>query len=158
MQTFSSPTLRAGTLFGKMALSSWKGAMSTLNAACWPPSITSSSRFPFQNLPQDLSLTTAVSPPEVSPTACSARTTRATVSGTPSPGCSQLLLCSSRELPELFLTTDSTGPKRDIKDFQQQKKPVLLRLDQARDYAAATGWSGARFPWESAFTGGEVLF
>ena len=37
-------------------------------------------------------------------------------------------------------------------------KTVLLRLDQARDYAAATGWSGARFPWESAFTGGEVLF
>ena len=38
------------------------------------------------------------------------------------------------------------------------KKTVLHRLDQARDYAAATGWSGARFPWESAFTGGEVLF
>ena len=42
--------------------------------------------------------------------------------------------------------------------FSTTTKTVLLRLDQARDYAAATGWSGARFPWESAFTGGEVLF
>ena len=30
------------------------------------------------------------------------------------------------------------------------------RVSQARDYAASTGWEGARFPWESAFTGGEV--
>jgi len=32
----------------------------------------------------------------------------------------------------------------------------LNRLEAARDYAASTGWLGARFPWESAFTGGEV--
>jgi len=32
----------------------------------------------------------------------------------------------------------------------------LNRLEAARDYAASTGWSGVRFPWESAFTGGEV--
>ena len=30
------------------------------------------------------------------------------------------------------------------------------RLGQAEDYAASSGWEGARFPWESAFTGGEV--
>ena len=30
------------------------------------------------------------------------------------------------------------------------------RLGAALDYASSTGWSGARFPWESAFTGGEV--
>ena len=30
------------------------------------------------------------------------------------------------------------------------------RLRAALDYAANTGWQGARFPWESAYTGGEV--
>ena len=30
------------------------------------------------------------------------------------------------------------------------------RLEAARDYAAAQGWTGARFPWESARTGGET--
>ena len=30
------------------------------------------------------------------------------------------------------------------------------RVTEARDYAASTGWEGLRFPWESAFTGGEV--
>ena len=30
------------------------------------------------------------------------------------------------------------------------------RLAAAMDYAASTGWAGARFPWESAWTGGEV--
>ena len=30
------------------------------------------------------------------------------------------------------------------------------RLSAALDYASNTGWSGARYPWESAFTGGEV--
>ena len=30
------------------------------------------------------------------------------------------------------------------------------RLAPAMDYAASTGWAGARFPWESAWTGGEV--
>lgn len=29
------------------------------------------------------------------------------------------------------------------------------RLSQAEDYAASSGWEGARFPWESAFTGEE---
>ena len=45
---------------------------------------------------------------------CSARTTRATVSGTPSPGCSRPSFCSSPRRPELFWITDSTGanPKR----------------------------------------------
>eukprot|EP00092_Neocalanus_flemingeri_P055001 GFUD01064882.1.p1 GENE.GFUD01064882.1~~GFUD01064882.1.p1 ORF type:complete len:726 (-),score=100.02 GFUD01064882.1:44-2221(-) len=32
----------------------------------------------------------------------------------------------------------------------------LARLDAAKDYAARTGWSGVRFPWESALTGVEV--
>jgi len=32
----------------------------------------------------------------------------------------------------------------------------VARLDAALDYARSTGWSGARFPWESAYTGGEV--
>ena len=32
----------------------------------------------------------------------------------------------------------------------------VARLGPARDYASNTGWSGARFPWESAATGGEV--
>ena len=30
------------------------------------------------------------------------------------------------------------------------------RLGAALDYASSTGWEGARFPWESAATGGEV--
>ena len=29
-------------------------------------------------------------------------------------------------------------------------------LGAARDHAAGTGWGGARYPWESALTGGEV--
>ena len=30
------------------------------------------------------------------------------------------------------------------------------RLEAAQDYAANQGWTGARFPWESARTGGET--
>ena len=32
----------------------------------------------------------------------------------------------------------------------------LARLGPARALAAATGWAGARFPWESALSGEEV--
>lgn len=42
------------------------------------------------------------------------------------------------------------GAAKELLDYR------LSRLGPAQDYAASTGWGGARFPWESALTGGEV--
>ena len=119
--------------------------MSTSSAVCWLPSTTSISPFPFQNSPQDPSPTTVASLLGVWPMACLAGTTRATVSGTPSPGCSRPSFCSSPRHPELFWITDSIGSD------PRQKKIIILQIGSSTRLCSLYWVVGCSLPLGECF-------